>query len=288
MVNAAIGGQNIDSLLNNQAYWTTAQNMLANSGNTFAQVQVVWFKEITEPNSMHFPAFPIFLKDKFKSAIQLLKFHFPNLKLCYLTDLRYCDNSNNIQHADEPYCWATGWAVKWLIEDQLQGDTALRFRGTNAIASWLAWGPNIWTDGETPRQTDGLNWLCPQDYQVDGIHYSPAGKLKHAQLLLDFFSTDPTAVPWFLAPATPLCPDVTNPDVSHLKPTAVRLNWDTSLNAVSYSIRGRNVNAANWTLINIPPGSPNYFNAAGLVNNNTYIWQIIAYCDTSRVLSSSW
>ena len=204
MVNAAIGGKHIDSLLNPaSAYFPTAQNMLADSGNTFEQVQIIWFKQVMLPNSLGFPDYPLQVKGKFKSAVRLLKNKFPNLKQVYLTDLRYCANSTE-PSAQEPNCWAHQWAVKWLIEDQINGLPGLAYSGPNAPAPWIAWGPSIWADGESPRDLDGLTWVCPDDYSGDGIHYMPPGKTKHAQMLFDFFSTDPTAAPWFYAPVAPL------------------------------------------------------------------------------------
>ncbi|MEK6570069.1 MAG: T9SS type A sorting domain-containing protein, partial [Bacteroidota bacterium] len=44
---------------------------------------------------------------------------------------------------------------------------------------------------------DGLIWQCG-DFQSDGTHPSNSGRLKVAQLLLNFFRTDPTAQVWFL------------------------------------------------------------------------------------------
>jgi hypothetical protein len=43
---------------------------------------------------------------------------------------------------------------------------------------------------------DGLVWAC-EDVGQDGTHPSRTGVQKVAQLLLQFFKTDPTARPWF-------------------------------------------------------------------------------------------
>jgi hypothetical protein len=45
---------------------------------------------------------------------------------------------------------------------------------------------------------DGLNWICPDDYEPDGIHPSIAGRMKVARKLFEFFSADETTIPWFL------------------------------------------------------------------------------------------
>jgi lysophospholipase L1-like esterase len=60
---------------------------------------------------------------------------------------------------------------------------------------WLAWGPYIWTDGLRGR-SDGLVWTC-SDVQSDGTHPSASGSAKIARLLHAFFTSDPSAMPWF-------------------------------------------------------------------------------------------
>ena len=47
------------------------------------------------------------------------------------------------------------------------------------------------------RRLDSLVWLR-DDFAKDGTHPSESGQAKVAQLLLDFFKTDPTARPWFV------------------------------------------------------------------------------------------
>jgi len=64
------------------------------------------------------------------------------------------------------------------------------------VAPWMAWGPYLWADGIHPR-SDGLTWEC-EDFIEDGAHHSPLGIAKVSARLLDFFSTDPTTVPWFM------------------------------------------------------------------------------------------
>jgi hypothetical protein len=129
--------------------------------------------------------------------MQLLKSKFPNLKLVYLTSRIYAGYANSNLNP-EPFAWFTGWTVKRLIEDQLNGDAALNYAGSSPSAAWLAWGPYLWAQGATPR-SDGLTWI-PSDFQSDGTHPSNAGRQKVAQKLLEFFSTDATTRPWFLKP----------------------------------------------------------------------------------------
>ncbi|MEK9138396.1 MAG: T9SS type A sorting domain-containing protein, partial [Bacteroidota bacterium] len=54
-----------------------------------------------------------------------------------------------------------------------------------------------WADGIVPR-SDGLIWICDDFVTSDRTHPSTSGRLKVANLLLNFFKTDTTARGWFL------------------------------------------------------------------------------------------
>ncbi len=98
----------------------------------------------------------------------------------------------------EPYAFESGFSVKWLIEQQIDGDKSLNFdpaRG-EVKAPWLSWGPYLWANGSTKRE-DGFAYE-PDDFTSnDGTHQSPSGQRKVGQLLLKFFETDSTTKPWF-------------------------------------------------------------------------------------------
>lgn len=128
--------------------------------------------------------------------MQIIRTKFPNAKICYLSSRIYAGYAVTTLNP-EPFAYYTGWTVKRLIEDQINGDPALAFSGANVKAPWLAWGPYLWADGTIPR-SDALTWICPDDYNADGTHPSISGRQKVAQLLFNFFSTDSTACPWFL------------------------------------------------------------------------------------------
>jgi uncharacterized protein (TIGR03437 family) len=83
-----------------------------------------------------------------------------------------------------------------MIEAQIDGDPELDF--TDGHAPWLSWGPYLWADGTTARD-DGLVWEC-SDFREDGTHPSESGRQKVAAMLLNFFESDTTARPWFVAP----------------------------------------------------------------------------------------
>jgi hypothetical protein len=197
LVDGAEGGQDITKInIESAPYWQTVNNRLTAAGVTAFQVQVIWYKEAEiAPRDTAFDSYPNSLKDKFILSIQMLKSKFPNLKLVYLSSRTYAGWATGTLNP-EPYAWFSGWAVKRLIEEQINGASSLNYKGSQPQSAWLAWGPYFWTDGTKPRD-DGVSWL-QSDYQADGVHPSNSGRLKIANMLLQFFSTDPTSTPWFL------------------------------------------------------------------------------------------
>jgi hypothetical protein len=96
------------------------------------------------------------------------------------------------------------WSAKWVIEEQLKGDSALNYSPSNGpvVAPWVAWGPYFWSDGPTPRAYDGFHFDCRDVYNFlagngDFSHPGKFGIEKEAGLLFDFFRTDATASSWY-------------------------------------------------------------------------------------------
>ena len=197
LVDGAEGGQDIVKInIESANYWQTVSNRLTAAGATALQVQIIWYKQAEiSPRDTAFATYPNSLKEKFILSMQMLKSKFPNLKLVYLSSRTYAGWATGTLNP-EPYAWYSGWAVKRLIEDQINGVSALNYTSTQPQSAWLAWGPYFWTDGANPRN-DGVTW-SQTDFQADGVHPSNSGRLKVANMLLEFFTTDPTAIPWFL------------------------------------------------------------------------------------------
>ncbi|MDQ3021650.1 MAG: hypothetical protein M3R36_13935 [Bacteroidota bacterium] len=202
IVNGAQGGQTIDIINNpNAQFWTVIVQRLTAAGVSVKQVQAVWFKEAqSNPSDTTFPNYPYGLKDKFKICMGIMKSKYLNLKQCFSASRIYGGYATGSLNP-EPYSYYSGWSVKWMIEDQINGDTSLIYKGANANSPWLSWGPYLWADGIIPR-IDGLTWNCPIDYAADGTHPSTAGRQKVAIRLEDFFKTDEAAKPWFLKTVT--------------------------------------------------------------------------------------
>ncbi len=197
LVDGAEGGQDIVKInIESAPYWQTVNNRLTAAGVTALQVQIIWYKEAEiAPRDTAFATYPNSLKDKFALSMQMLKSKFPNLKLVYLSSRTYAGWATGTLNP-EPYAWYSGWAVKRLIEDQINGVSSLNYTGAQPQSAWLSWGPYFWTEGTKPRD-DGVTWGI-SDYQTDGVHPSNSGRLKIANMLFEFFSTDPTSTPWFL------------------------------------------------------------------------------------------
>jgi hypothetical protein len=194
-------GMDITTIQNpDTVYWKNIDTFLLERGLRNPQVQVVWFKQAeTRPMfnapDTSFPGYADYLKEKFKDVIQIITDRFPNTKLCYVASRIY-GGYDYLLGNPEPFAYYQGWAMKRLIEDQLNGDPALVYEGPNRQAPWLSWGTYLWADGLKVR-SDGLIWVCPDDYAPDGRHPSdPTGRVKAAQVVFNFLTTDETAAIW--------------------------------------------------------------------------------------------
>ncbi len=175
------------------SYWTLMMQRLASMGLTAAQVQIAWLKEADAGPPDNFPVHALTLRDELKQVANNLHDKFPNLKICYLSSRIYGGYAAPGSLNPEPQAYESGFAVKWLIEDQIAGDPNLNYgQVTGPVrAPLLMWGPYLWADGTTPR-SDGLVWL-PSDLEADFTHPAPSGEQKVAGLLSGFFAHDATA-----------------------------------------------------------------------------------------------
>ncbi|MDP2999394.1 MAG: hypothetical protein Q8N47_18040 [Bryobacterales bacterium] len=193
-VDGAEGGWSADRMVADpETYWSNVYARLRAAEVTAAQVQVVWMKQADSTPRLAFPENARALQKELRTIAVSLKQRLPNLRLVYLSSRIYGGYASSALNP-EPQAYESGFAVKWLIEDQINGDPELSVdRGR---APWLGWGPYLWADGTRARY-DGLSWSC-QDMADDGTHPSLNGRIKVAWMLLDFFKTDTTARPWFV------------------------------------------------------------------------------------------
>ncbi len=179
--------------------WAEVERRLALAHVTPAQVQIVWLKQArSSPARLgEFPRHVDVLKDHLIAILQEAKRRFPNLRVAYLSSRTYGGYARTAI-SPEPYAYESAFAVRGVILDQLKGNPRLNDdpdRGP-VMAPVVLWGPYLWTDGAQPRPDNGLTWELG-DVKPDGVHPSEAGQEKVAQLLLNFFRTDPLARPWF-------------------------------------------------------------------------------------------
>jgi hypothetical protein len=179
--------------------WETLDSRLKAAGATPQQVQVVWVKNAIARVAQYgdFPKHAQQLKDDTAEIARLLKKRYPNLQLAYISSRSYAGYATSDLNP-EPYAYESGFAVRWVIQDQITGVESLSAAAGKAPV--LLWGPYLWTDGEKGRKSDGLLYKR-EDYREDGTHPSDVGRVKIADLMLKFFSTDPAAKGWFLKPS---------------------------------------------------------------------------------------
>jgi PKD repeat protein len=195
-------------------------------GLTEAQVQVVLLKDFdsvlpTTPLLPQVTANAILLEIEYGQILRALKLRYPNLRQCFLTSRAYGGFAEYPFSANpEPWAYETGFAVKWVIEDQIdqmagQGQDD---QGGNldygdpegpdfGVAPWVAWTSYLWAAGTTPR-SDGFFWT-PEDFEQEGgdrHHPTPSGAEKVADLWMEFFKTSPYTTPWFLESSENLAP----------------------------------------------------------------------------------
>lgn len=208
IVNGAQGSQVSDRWADpNAEVWLKLEKLLEDSGVTPLQVQVAWVK-LAQFGYGDFPEKAQSLQADLEAVSRNLKSRFPNIKIAYHSS-RTRAYLYWIGLSPEPTAFETAFAVKWMVEDQINGDPDLNFDPSSGdvVAPYLTWGPYLWIDGLNPR-SDGLIWT-QDDVQEDCIHPSESGIQKVADQLKDFFKTDSTSISWFLA----------NPDAPTATPT---------------------------------------------------------------------
>jgi hypothetical protein len=213
LVNGAKGGRDTDKMsdLTND-YWVGPNGLpgilddrLMDAGVTAPQVQVIWLKQARAGDEFTtFAEYTAHFEEEMITIIQALRSKFPNLKLMYLSNRSYGGYASTPLNPD-PYAYWTGWGDKWLIEAQLAGDPRLNYdpAAGPVVAPWLAWGPTLWADGLVPR-SDGLVWVCPDDFLVNGTHPSGIGSEKVAGLMDAFVTSDFTSQQWFFENPPPV------------------------------------------------------------------------------------
>lgn len=197
-INGAQAGVTAEQWIDPQAAsWIETLRRVEELGLSAEQVQAAWVK-LTLVGQGDFPQEAQLLQSYLELAAQNLLINFPNVKIAYFSS-RTRSYLAWVGLDPEPSAYESGFAVKWLVEQQISGDPGLNYDPAQGLvaAPWIAWGPYLWADGENPR-SDGLTWL-QEDLVGDCVHPTDLGAAKAAALMLDFFKTDITSRSWFLA-----------------------------------------------------------------------------------------
>ena len=205
IVDGAAGGQTA-SMWDEQTdsnYDRVGDQKLAPWGLSEQQVRAAWVKMANASPSVALPnanAEAYTLLSQMGDIARTLKARYPNIKVVFFSSRIYAGYASTGLNP-EPYAYESGFAVKWLIEaqiNQMNGGGANPITGDlnyNTVSPWIAWGPYLWADGLTPR-SDGLIWEC-SNLSTDGTHPSETGREKVAGQLLSFMLNSPQASPWF-------------------------------------------------------------------------------------------
>jgi len=182
-----------------QQFWQTVDDRLEQAGVSPRQVQIVWVKQADIRPTAPFPDDALALQSELEEIAHILVERFPKIKIAYYSSRIYGGYASTSLNP-EPFAYQSGFAVKWMIEKQINGSLELNYDSSRGEvrAPWLAWGPYLWADGLAPR-SDGLTWAC-SEYNDDGTHPATPARKKVADMLMDFFKSDGTAKPWFLTP----------------------------------------------------------------------------------------
>ena len=198
IVDCAQGGQAMAEWVEPDAQpWTVAAQRLSTARVSPKQVQVAWIKLANKGPRGDLEEHGQKLQRDTLAVIQNAKDRFPNLRIAYLSSRIYGGYATNNLNP-EPYAYESAFPVRWLIQDQIRGVGSLNFGSgkADAEAPLLLWGPYLWADGMSQRESDKLTYTR-SDFTNDGTHPSEAGRDKVARLMLEFFKTDPLAKSWF-------------------------------------------------------------------------------------------
>ena len=158
----------------------------------------------------------------------------------------------------------------------------------SGVTQFIHWGymtdhQNGWGVGESGTivaTTDGgQNWFAetsPVSNHLRSCYFTPDGT--------GFIAGEGGRILRRIAPG---CSTPSGIVTFNITPNSARLNWTMDVSAFRYEVQGGVVGHPNFKSINIPTNSPGFINVYGL-SNQTYWWQIRAFCDAQGNSESGW
>jgi hypothetical protein len=192
----AQGGKDINAMQNtNAVYWKTIDSILQQHKLSKKQIQIIWISTGDIHNYlMPFPEQSMHLAQKYHVVLQNIKILYPNIRCVFISDRTYAgylSDKGGPPELQEPTAYYTSWAVKWVIENQIQNKTGYTYHDL----PFIEWGPMLWTNGEKGNSR-GYTWDC-DDAGKGGIHPTAKGRVKEGALLYWFFAKHPYTKNWF-------------------------------------------------------------------------------------------
>jgi hypothetical protein len=114
------------------AAWLEADRRLQAAGISRQQVQIVWVKLANIQPTGELAEHGRQLQRDTAAALQNARTRFPNLRIAYLASPIYA-GWTMVPLNPEPYAYEGAFAVRWLIQDQINGNPALNLE---ARAAW--------------------------------------------------------------------------------------------------------------------------------------------------------
>src|SRR5438876_1307378 len=168
IVNGARGGQDAQAwdATTDANYDTVRLNRLGPLGLTERQVQIVWVKQADAGPQDSLPSAQsdaYQLESRVGNIARALRSHYPNLKITFFSSRIYAGYATTRLNP-EPFAYESGFAVKWLIQAQIEqmshggAVTDARAGALNAHggAPWDDGGPRPRADGVVPPRGEGL------------------------------------------------------------------------------------------------------------------------------------
>lgn len=186
------------------AYWAEIGIALESESKSGSQVQVVWLQaEDLQNSDTAFPTSAVALAEKLRAVCETMRNVFPNLRIVYLSSRPYAGYADHAALEVRPGLRSPrdnsyGWAVKFLVENQLKRIPGYTFGTESDPIPGLTWCTDDWADGDLENSV-GLKWEC-SDFDESGIELSPSGAVKTGSRIYQFVSKDVISQPWFHNP----------------------------------------------------------------------------------------